>query len=97
VANIIWGKWQEEHIGKKHRVSAQDFDDAWHDPEREDLEEEYHEQNGPYTISVGCARGKGLVMVWRWQQNVDAVWPITAYFPRPKRPQKTSRSRKRSK
>ena len=81
---IIWIKWQETHITKKHGVSSQDFDDAWHDPERVNLEEEYHDQTGPYTISVGCARGKGLIMVWRWHRNADAVWPITAYFPKPK-------------
>jgi uncharacterized DUF497 family protein len=94
VAEIIWIKWHESHITKRHGVSSQDFDDAWHDPERVDLEEEYHEQNGPYTISVGCTRRKGLIMVWRWQGNSDAVWPITAYFPKPKGRRK-ARKRKR--
>jgi uncharacterized DUF497 family protein len=94
VAEIIWVRWQQDHITKKHRVSPQDFDEAWHDPERVDLDEEYHEQNGPYTISVGCARGKGLIMVWRWQRGSDAVWPITAYFPKRKGRQKGSRRKK---
>lgn len=81
MAGIAWGPWQVKHISKRHGVSAQDFDTAWHDPERRDLAEQLHAKHGPYWLSVGCAAlGKPLMMVWRWQQRDSAVWPITAYF-----------------
>ena len=83
MASIAWGPWQTEHITKRHRVSARDFDAAWHDPERRDLAEEVHEDHGPYYVSVGSsALGKALIMVWRWQDGDMMVWPITAYFPK---------------
>lgn len=54
---------------------------AWHDPDRRDLSEGYHERHGPYYVSVGCAAlGKPLKMVWRWQKHGSMVWPITAFF-----------------
>ena len=71
-----------EHITRRHGVSAEDFDVAWHDPERVDLVEELHERHGPYWVSIGSAAvGKALKMVWRWQGRGGTVWPITAFFP----------------
>jgi uncharacterized DUF497 family protein len=81
VADIIWDTWQEGHIAHRHGVSAEDFEEAWHDPARVDLEERSHADHGPYTISIGAARGKALKMIWRWQHSSGAVWPITAFFP----------------
>ncbi len=71
-----------EHITRRHGVSAEDFDVAWHVPERVDLVEELHERHGPYWVSIGSAAvGKALKMVWRWQGRGGTVWPITAFFP----------------
>lgn len=82
MAAIAWGPWQITHITRRHRVSAKDFDAAWHDPERRDLRHERHAQHGPYYVSVGCATlGKPLKMVWRWQADGTTVWPVTAFFP----------------
>jgi hypothetical protein len=87
VAQIVWGRWQREHIADRHGVSPQDFDAAWHDPDRVDLATERHEERGPYYVSIGAAAlGKALKMVWRWHAGGDAVWPITAYFPSPRKP-----------
>jgi len=88
VADIAWGSWQIEHITRRHGVSPQDFDIAWHDPGRRDLTEERHEEHGPYYVNIGAAGlGKPLKMIWRWQKAGSVVWPITAYFPskRPRR------------
>lgn len=82
MAAIAWGPWQVKHITRRHRVSAKDFDAAWHDPERRDLTQARHAEYGPYYVSVGCAAlGKPLKMVWRWQADGATVWPITAFFP----------------
>jgi hypothetical protein len=85
VADIAWGPWQQEHITLRHGVSAQDFDTAWHDPDRRDLTTHHHPVNGTYYVSIGLASvGKPLKMVWRWQKRRrDTVWPITAFFPAP--------------
>jgi hypothetical protein len=81
VAVIAWGPWQMQHITRRHGVSAADFDAAWHDPERVDLAEEFHEGHGPYWVSLGAAAvGKPLKMVWRWQDSGETVWPVTAFF-----------------
>jgi hypothetical protein len=86
VVDVAWGAWQVEHIAKRHGVSTQDFDTAWHDPERKDLAEERHKDHGPYYVSIGSAAlGKPLKMVWRWQKRGSMVWPITAFFPSRKR------------
>ena len=70
-----------QHITRRHGVSAADFDAAWHDPERVDLAEEFHEGHGPYWVSIGAAAaGKPLKMVWRWQDSGETVWPVTAFF-----------------
>jgi hypothetical protein len=82
VAVIAWGPWQIEHITRRHGVTAQQFDTAWHDPERRDLAEQRHERHGPYYVSIGgAAIGKPLKMVWRWQRREGTVWPITSFFP----------------
>lgn len=85
MAIVAWGSWQEEHITRRHRVTAGDFDAAWHDPYRRDLAEENHEEHGPYYVSVGNANGKPLKMVWRWQKRSETIWPITAFFLKPSR------------
>ena len=86
MAVIAWGPLQMKHITHRHGGSAEDFDAAWHDPERVDLAEEFHERHGPYRVSIGSAAvGKPLKMVWRWQERSRTVWPITAFFPRRRR------------
>lgn len=84
MAVVLWGVWQREHIARRHDVSREQFDEAWHDPLREDLEQSVHEQHGPYFLSLGyTADGRLLEMLWRWQHQSDdpgEVWPITAYF-----------------
>ena len=94
MADILWGPWQAEHIWRRHGVSETDFDTAWHDANRRDLGEKRHRAHGPYTVSVGWARlGKPLEMVWRWQAG--AVWPITAFSPRPYRRRPSRRKRRK--
>jgi hypothetical protein len=96
VADVLWGRWQDDHILRRHGVSPTDFDTAWHDPNRRDLDEKRHQMHGPYYVSVGWARlGKPLKMVWRWQGS--AVWPITAFFPGPTRPSRARRRKRRGK
>ena len=84
MAVILWGAYQEEHITMRHGVSAEDFDEAWHDPQREEIDPGMHPQHGPYFRSLGYTDdGSLLEMVWRWQDQrleLDEVWPITAYF-----------------
>jgi len=80
VATIAGGPWQREHITKRHRVRAADFDDAWHDPFRKDVGQSVDPTHGPYYESLGMARGKILKMVWRFRPHSNEVWPITAYF-----------------
>ena len=83
MADIFWRPWQVEHIERRHRVSAREFEEAWDDPNREELAQEDHPEWGPYFRSLGSTSdGRLLEMFWRWQ-NLDeggAVWPITAYF-----------------
>jgi hypothetical protein len=84
MALILWERWQREHIGSRHGVTKEDFDTAWHDPDREDFEQRTDERYGPYFASLGyTADGRLLEMIWRWQQQRPGqgeVWPITAYF-----------------
>jgi hypothetical protein len=97
VAQIVWGEWQRDHITVAHHVQPEDFDEAWHDPFRKDLEEKVHSLRGPYTKSVGIARGRSLIMVWRWQKGTEEeVWPITAYFPGKKKAVRKKRRKGRN-
>lgn len=97
MAEILWTSWQKDHIEKEHGVSREDFDSAWHDPRRHDLAEESHEKHGPFYKSVGAAiGGRALMMIWRWQGQTDAVWPITAFFPKPRPKPQAKTTSKRS-
>lgn len=100
MADILWHRWQVEHIERGHRVSAQEFEEAWDDPDREDLAQEDHPEWGPYLRSLGSTSdGRLLEMFWRWQHTEEgrAVWPITAYFKdRPPRQKARGRRRRRS-
>jgi len=40
MADILWLKWQVQHIQRRHGVTAQQFEEAWDDPNREELAEE---------------------------------------------------------
>lgn len=86
MAEIIWEDHQEDHIHLEHGVSAEAFDDAWHDPGRWRVCEDWDPKYGRYYKDVGVTRhGRAVVLIWRWQnQDVEAdeVWPITAYFSR---------------
>ena len=84
MAEILWGRWQVEHIEQRHRVTAQEFDQAWHDPHRRDLETQAHREHGPCTLSIGFTHRDRLIeMVWRHPRGEpdDVVFPITAYEP----------------
>jgi len=73
---------------RRHGVTAQQFEEAWDDPNREELAEENDPDWGSYFRSIGSTSDERLVgMVWRWQRHDEggAVWPITAYFVRPTR------------
>ncbi len=80
MAVVIWIDWQDEHITRRHEVSAEEFEQAWED--RIDEEWKDHTEHGPYCVSVGFTDGgKPLRMVWRYQdQQWQEVWPITAFF-----------------
>lgn len=76
MGDIIWTSYQQDHITKRHDVTATDFEEAWHD--RNDIFENEHYEHGAYFESVGCTEnGRILILIWRWQD--DDVWPITAY------------------
>ncbi len=93
MAEILWGRWQVEHIARRKSVTREDFDEAWHDPYRQDLAAGRHKKHGPYYRSVGAtSEGHDLAMVWRWQGK--QVWPITAYFPSSPPPRRASRKKK---
>jgi hypothetical protein len=81
---IIWEAYQHDHITRRHQVSSADFEEAWLDPDRQDIQQKFHETFGPYFESLGyTADGRLLEMIWRWQsqdQETELVWPITAYF-----------------
>jgi hypothetical protein len=97
LADILWMTWQVQHIERRHGVTARQFEEAWEDPDREELAEEDDPAWGPYFRSIGSTSGGQLIeMVWRWQDE-DAggqVWPITAYVMRLTR---TARRRRRPK
>ena len=85
MADILWLKWQVQHIERRHGVTARQFQDAWDDPDREELAEEEDPEWGLYFRSMGAASdGRLIEMVWRWQRQDEgrAVWPVTAYFVR---------------
>ena len=43
-------------------------------------------RRGFYYVSIGSAAlGRPLKMVWRWQAQGSTVWPITVFFPGPRR------------
>jgi hypothetical protein len=100
MADILWRPWQVEHIERKHHVSAQEFEEAWDDPNREDLAQDDHPEWGPYFRSLGpTSDGRLLEMLWRWQnlEEGNAVWPITAFFKdRPPRQRTHLRRRRRT-
>ena len=84
------------HIENRHGVTAGEFQEAWDDPDREDLAEEEDPEWGPYFRSMGVASdGRLIEMVWRWQGQEEgrAVWPITAYVARPRRVDRQGRRR----
>ena len=88
MADILWLRWQVRHIERRHGVTAQQFEEAWDDPNREEVAEENDPDWGSYFRSIGSTSDGQLVgMVWRWQRHDEggAVWPITAYFVRPTR------------
>lgn len=84
MAWIVWAEWQRDHIERRHAVTREHFEEAWHDPARVDGDMKNHETHGPFYESLGnAADGRLLEMVWRWQdqdKTLDEVWPITAYF-----------------
>jgi len=95
MADILWLRWQVQHIERRHGVTAQQVQQAWDDPDREDLADEEDPEWGPYFRSVGATSdGRLIEMVWRWQYQEEgrAVWPITAYFLRPTPRQRRRRS-----
>jgi len=84
VAWIVWENWQRTHVSRRHGVTKRLFDQAWHDPGREELAKGKHKKHGPYYRSIGSTEdGRIVEMVWRYQDQDEAsqiVWPITAYF-----------------
>lgn len=100
MSDVLWLRWQVRHIEWRHHVSARDFEEAWDDPDREDLAKEDDPDWGPCFRSLGSTSdGRLLEMCWRWQilEEGSAVWPITAYFKAgPPRRDPGTRSRKRS-
>jgi|GEM_PF-3129625 len=95
MAEIIWSQYQVDHIEERHSVTRADFEQAWHNEFRVDLETGCHGKHGSYTRSVGCNdNGFAIEMVWR--QQAGRVWPITAFFPdeRAKEPKRRKRKRK---
>lgn len=99
MADILWRTWQVQHIELRHGVTAQDFEEVWDDPAREDLAEEEHPEWGTYFRSLGStSEGRLVEIYWRWQnlEEGGAVWPITAYFKdRPRTPRRQRRRRRR--
>lgn len=98
MADILWMKWQVQHIERRHGVTARRFEEAWEDPYREELAVEDDPEWGPYFRSIGSTSAGPLIeMVWRWQQGDEGgrVWPITAYFIRPTRAFSRQREPKR--
>jgi hypothetical protein len=67
-------------ITERHGVTAQEFDEAWHD--RDAPRAGRHPKWGAYYEGYGYTNaGKSLYLVWRWQVDKGgaAVWPITAF------------------
>ena len=75
MADIIWTSYQQNHITKRHNITAEEFEEAWEDRDTYFEGEDYI--YGIYYESVGCTNDRTLILVWRWQD--DDVWPITAY------------------
>jgi hypothetical protein len=84
MATILWTSYQEDHITRRHGVAVEHFDQAWHNPGRDDFAEAVDDEYGPYFESLGYTDdGQLLEMVWRWQAQrpeLGELWPITAYF-----------------
>jgi hypothetical protein len=98
MADILWLKWQVQHVERRHGVTARQFQEAWDDPDREELAEEDDPEWGPYFRSMGSTSdGRLIEMVWRWQDEGEggAVWPITGYFAHPTRTDSRQRPRRR--
>ena len=47
MADILWLTWQVQHIERRHGVTARLFQEAWDDPDREELAEEADPEWGP--------------------------------------------------
>jgi hypothetical protein len=76
VSDILWGPWQRRHIAARHRVSAEEFEQAW--TSRVDVATRFHAAHGTYYQSYGLTDDdRELELIWRW--NDDTVWPITAF------------------
>lgn len=84
MAEVIWGRWQVRHIARRHGVTGGDFDQAWHDPHREDFQVEVDVVHGECMLSHGFTNDDRLLeMLWRFQEgDPSVVFPITAYFPK---------------
>lgn len=102
MTDILWRAFQVEHIEERHGVSAEEFEEAWDDPSREDLAQEPDLEWGTSYRSLGSTSdGRVVVMIWRWQDldGGSAVFPITAFFKdvaRTQRRQRKPRRRRRS-
>ncbi len=83
MAIILWTEYQEAHISDRHQVSAEEFEEAWHD--RAEADVGHDPDYGEYYEGFGLTNaGRCLYLVWRWQDQDEEsgiVWPITAYEP----------------
>ena len=46
MGDILWLKWQLQHIERRHGVTARRFQEAWDDPDREELTQEEDPSGG---------------------------------------------------
>lgn len=77
MAEIVWGPYQVQHIERRHGVTAEQFDEAFHDPLREDVE---RRPDGSTLSHAFTDTGRLLEMVWRYRgARRHAVFPITAH------------------
>ena len=61
VADILWLRSQVQYIERRHGVTARQFQEAWDDPDREELAEEEDSEWGSYFRSVGAASDGRLI------------------------------------